>query len=91
MHKLPNFRLIYNNMFYQAVFDFINNNRIFSIKTFQDWILLCIYCTKDFLNQTLTLCINILRTGLFLLRMVQINFQNNYLELTVLHLYKIVN
>ena len=66
MHKLPYCRLRYNYILYQAVFDFINNNTVPFKKdklAFQSCCLLFIYCTKDFLNQTLTFCINILELG----------------------------
>ena len=42
------------------------------------------------LYQTLTLCINIIKTKLLLLQMEQINIQYKYLELSILP-FKIVN
>ena len=66
MHKLPYCCLRYNDILYQAVFDFLHNNKVPFKKdklAFQSCCLLFIYCTIDFLNQTLTLCINIIELG----------------------------
>ena len=68
MHKLPYFRLRNNYILYQAVFNFIHNNTVPFKKdklAFQSCCLLFIYCTKDLLNQALTLCTNIFEMGYY--------------------------
>ena len=65
MHKLPYCRLRYNNVLYQAVFDFIHNTFPFKKINWLSKVVACylFIAQKNFLNQTLTLCINILELG----------------------------